>query len=180
MVEYHLGNLDVDEFARSWLKMLDSDEASMKTLRGRTDRDRDLGPHFMMANIGPRAVEHDASSAELVLYAVLAVYQNDDYPGRNGDSWAGPTGHLDAAFAYANALGRPGVATSLITAVARRSQRERQPLWRPDSQLSSTETSARMAAHDQEMAHITSRDTRAALLLDPMISIETILLGTDS
>lgn len=142
----------------------------------------DMGPSFMMANIGPQAVEPTSSTAELVLFAVLSAFQNAIQAGlRPEDPWEGTSAHLNAAFSYANEIGRGGVAASLLHFVVRRGKdnnglSERLTARSPDNDP------ARIAAHEQEMAHILNRDIRAAKFLDPSLSVDAFLLedATDS
>lgn len=179
MKNYRLDDIDINEFAHEWLERLNGDDASMRGLMENARSGSELGPAFMMANIAPQVVSLEASAEELVLFAVLAAFQNARFPGRPRGSWENPAAHLDAAFAYANELGRSGVAKNLLSEVVRHGQ---------DSDGVSDRLTAsslgndvgRIAAHEQEMAHLLNREIRAAALLDPSLSIETILLDPDS
>lgn len=175
MTNFHLEDIDVDRFARQWLEGLDSDTASS---RGLLDY-KGMGPYFMMSNIGPRAVEPDSSADELVLYAVLAAFQNADFPGRNEEAWDSAEGHLDAAFRYANSIGRTGVSRSLLAVAVRRATRERGGFSDQLTAASLKNDAAQIAAHEQEMAHILDRDVRAAYLLDPGVSIDELILNPE-
>ncbi|KAA0962480.1 hypothetical protein FQ142_03930 [Microbacterium sp. ANT_H45B] len=175
MTKYHLEDIDVDRFARQWLEGLDSDTASS---RGLLDH-KGMGPYFMISNIGPQAVEPDSSTDELVLYAVLAAFQNADFSGRHEEVWDSFEGHLDAAFHYANAIGRTGVARSLLAGVVRRATRESGGFSDQLTAASLKNDPAQIAAHEQEMAHILDRDVRAAHLLDPRVSIDELILSPE-
>ena len=154
MPRYQLEDLDIDAFAKNWLEGLNDDGAEMRSL---VDEKPDMGPYFMMANIAPRGVDPSASTEELVLFAVLAAYQDVVHSGQRRERrWEGTTAHLDAAFNYANEIGRAGVAARLLKSL------DNDP--------------ARIAAHEQDMARILDRDIRAARLLDPSLSVDVFLL----
>jgi hypothetical protein len=171
MPRYELEDLDVDAFARQWLEGLEDDGARMRSL---VDEKPDMGPYFMLANIAPRAGEPAASTEEQVLFAVLAAYQDAVHSKRLPErSWEGTTAHLNAAFAYANEIGRTGVASSLLESVVRRDE---DGFSRSLTARSLGNDPGKIAAHEQEMAGILSRDIRAAGLLDPSLSIDTLLL----
>src|SRR5680860_325169 len=112
MTQYIIGGVDLSVFATQWLASLERDDAPMRGLLDHVTDEYHYGAHFMMANIGPHAVEPDASNEVLLLYAVLAVFQNDDFPGCD-DRWQGATEHLDGAFTYATQLGDRGMARNL-------------------------------------------------------------------
>lgn len=173
---FSLAGFDVDAFAHSWLDFLDTPAAASRGLLAEAGDDDMLGPVFMMANIGSRAVDVSATESEMIVYAVLAAYQNERYPDRPSWTRQGTRGHLDAAFAHATRLGRTGVAKNLLLSVLRFG---RQDIGNSSSRSASSATgghTARTAAHEQEMAHIANRDIRAAALLDPALSIDSLLL----
>lgn len=174
MSHYKLEDLDIDTFARQWLEGLEHEHATMRSF---VDEHPDMGPYFMMANFGRRAVEPEASAEELVLFAVLAAFQNAIHSGRRReDPWEGTTAHLDAAFIHANEIGRAGVAASLLEFLVRRGKDE-DGLSERLTARSLGKDPARIAAHEQEMAHILDREIRAAKLLDPSLSVDAFLLA---
>lgn len=173
MLRYQLDDLDLDAFARDWLDGLESDGASMRSLV--VDKP-DMGSYFMMANIAPRAVEPSASGEELALFAVLSAFQDAVHSGvRPRERWRGTAYHLDSAFKYANEIGRSGVAASLLQSVVGRG-RDESGLSERLTARSLGNDPAKIAAHEQDMAHIVDRDIRAARLLDPSQSIDALLL----
>ena len=173
MPRYQLEDLDIDAFAKNWLEGLNDDGAEMRSL---VDEKPDMGPYFMMANIAPRGVDPSASTEELVLFAVLAAYQDVVHSGQRRERrWEGTTAHLDAAFNYANEIGRAGVAARLLKSVVRRGKDE-DGLSRRLTARSLDNDPARIAAHEQDMARILDRDIRAARLLDPSLSVDVFLL----
>lgn len=174
MERYELGDIDVDTFARDWLARLDEEGANSRGLLEFAAGDYAFGSYYMMSNIGPAAVAPTASREQLVLFAVLAAYQSADFPGAG--VWSGESNHLDIAFAFANELGRTGVARMLLEGVAGRSDRETAPLRDRLLNHSLGHDPARLAAHDREIAHILDRDIRAARLLDPTLSIDSFLM----
>lgn len=173
MPRYQLEDLNVDDFAKKWLEGLSDDGAEMRSL---VDEKPDMGPYFMMANIAPRGVDPSASAEELVLFAVLAAYQDAVHSSQRRERrWEGTTAHLEAAFNYAREIGRAGVAASLLKSVVRRGMDE-DGLSRRLTASALDNDPARIAAHEQDMAHILERDIRAARLLDPSLSVDAFLL----
>jgi len=175
MTQYIIGGVDLSGFAEHWLASLKRDDAPARGLLDHVTDGYDYGAHFMMANIGPHAVEPDASNEVLLLYAVLAVFQNDDFPGCD-DRWQSAIEHLDCAFTYATQLGDRGLAQNLLKTLANRSNRAAVTI--PDEMRARfmNHDPAQSAAHDRDMANIQSRDARAALLLDPTVSFDEMLL----
>lgn len=167
MSRYQLGDLDVDRFVRRWLGSLDDSEVVGRELQDFARDNPAFGGYFLISNVGPQAVAVDASVGELILYAVLATYQNAGFPDTT--RWNGAAAHLDAAFAYANRLGRSAVASRLLTTVVNRSMT-------PPPPRASGEHPAELAAYDREAAALSNRDIRAALLLDPTLSLDNLLL----
>lgn len=171
MPTFTVGDLDVTQFVVSWLDGLDRNELFQRQAADSPD----VAPFFMMANITPLVGRTDAGADELVLYAVLAAFQGANFPGRPESAWVGPAPHLDAAFAYANALGRTDVAKALLLPWVRRAFEE------PDRfdtflRSRSLDDPGKTAAHEQEMADIRSRDIRAAAVLDPRVNLDDMLL----
>lgn len=171
MTNYRLEDVDVDSFTRQWLEGLDKDTASS---RGLLDYEG-MGPYFAMSNIAPQAVDPNSSTDELVLYAVLAAFQNADFPGLPQKARDDVESYVDAAFRYANTIGRTGVARLLLAGVVRRGRGEGGELSNRLTTASLKHDPARIAAHEQEMAHILDRDVRAAHLLDPRVSIDELI-----
>lgn len=131
-------------------------------------RDRySYGAHYMLANIAPRATRPDSTSQELLLFPVLAVYQDADWPGADPNGWDGEAAHLRRALEYFHELGDREAARRLRADVIRRSLRERpQELdWLLHRPLQNDP--ARIAAQETEMTSIDLRRFRAAELLDP-------------
>ena len=175
MTDYCIADLDVTGFTTDWLLTLDRDDAPARSLLDYVGEGYDYGAHFMMANIGPRATEPVASDEELILYAALAAFQNDEFPGRA--QWEGATNHLVAVFSHANHLGRTGVALNLLQSLAERGRRDPSAFLRQLRTRAQEDDPAKLAEHDRDMAQILSRDVRAAQLLDPTISIDDLLLS---
>jgi hypothetical protein len=175
-VGYKLEDLDIDDYATHWLSSLESDDAKMRGLLDEAPSSDFLGHAFMMANIAPRAASAKAPDEALVLYAVLASFQNDGFPGRQPRSWPGVESHLIAAFAHANRLGRSGVARTLLRSVAQSGHRESDRLSAQLTSSSLGNDPGRIAAHEQELAEIVSRDVRAARLIDPSVKLDDLLL----
>ncbi|NYF16537.1 hypothetical protein HDC37_001362 [Microbacterium sp. AK009] len=92
--------------------------------------------------------------------------------------WESIDQHLAHAFEYANKLGRSGVARVLLERIADRSTAPRLPEY-PLLPAPSPGNPAKLAAHDRQVAFAVDRDIRAAALLDPDISLDSILLGQD-
>lgn len=77
-------------------------------------------PHWRQINLGLKPGFAFAAKEQLVLYAVLTVYQDMDLRWVDGH-WRGIDHHLRHAFAYANDLKRSGVARVLLERIAERS-----------------------------------------------------------
>ena len=169
-----MDELDVTLFASEWLTGLEHSSASARSLLGHVDEWYEYGAYFMMANIGPRAGDVDASDDVLVLYAVLATFQIHRSPGR--DVWDGAVSHLNAAFAFANELSRRGVALTLLRDLAERSRREEPEGMREIRARSIKQDPERLAEHDREMAGILLRSVRAATVVDPSVSFDDVML----
>jgi len=123
--------------------------------------------HYLFSNIGPRATEPTAMREELLLFAVMAVYQDAGFPGADRTLWDGEEAHVRRAFAYFHKIGEREAARRLRADVIRRSLRERPRELEEMLRRSMNNDPARVAAHDREMASIDSRSFRAAELLDP-------------
>lgn len=172
MDRYLLGNIDLDRFVRDWIGDLDGAHVPGRGLLEHASHHPEFGGYFLLSNIAPHAASTHAAPEEVILYAVLAVFQDAEVPrlGR----WRGPEPYLDAAFAYADRVGRSGVAQALLWRVARGSidvARAVPPRHRTGAGSDSRDV-ARLAAQDQELAQIDARDFRAAALLDPSLSFD--------
>jgi len=77
----------------------------------------------------PDATEPTATPEELPLFAVMAVYQDADFPGADQTGWDGEEAHVRRAFAYFHELGEQEAARRLRVDVIRRSMRQRPPDW---------------------------------------------------
>lgn len=174
MSVYRLGEIDVTPFASQWLAGLERSGASARSLLDHVDEWYDFGAYFMMANIGPRAGDDDASDDELVLYAVLAAFEIHRSPDRV--VWNGTLSHLDAAFEFANKLGRRGVAVTLLRDLAERSRRAEPEGMREIRAHSASRDPARLANHDRDTAGILARSVRAATVIDPSVSFDDVML----
>ncbi|MBF4629587.1 hypothetical protein [Curtobacterium flaccumfaciens] len=174
MPNYAVDDLDVNEFVLTWLSQLDENEVFQRQAADAPD----VAPFFMMANITPLVGAPDAQREALVLYAVLATFQHANFPGRPESAWSGPEPHLEAAFAYANELGSAAIARGLLSSVQRATEK-------PDSTFnwlrnrSLDDDPGRIAAHEQQIADIRSRDIRAAAVFDPTLSLDDVLLNRD-
>lgn len=124
------------------------------------------GSAFLMRNIAARACEPTASEEELLLFAVLAIFQGNNFPGVDPSHWDGVEAHLRSAFAYFKEIGEAEAARQLRMEVVNRSLREDPPLWK-ELKNNKPLDPAREASHDQDMASIDQRSFRAAHLLDP-------------
>ncbi|WP_025104797.1 hypothetical protein [Microbacterium paraoxydans] len=171
-----LDDLDVSGFADRWLAWVEGPDAKGRsTLLRRQPASFAMGSAFMMANIAPQAAVADSTDEELILYAVLAAFQNAGFPGQTGP-WPEARTHLELAFAHARQLGRSGVARNLLRDVAAASRRTPDELDKQLLAKSLGGDASKLAEHDAEMASIRNRDVRAAALLDPTISLDELLL----
>jgi hypothetical protein len=136
----------------------------------------EYGAHYLMANIGPRATLPTATPEELLLFAVMAVYQDAGFSGADRTVWDGEEAHVSRAFAYFHELGPQEAARRLRADLIRRSVRERSSVFDELLRRSLKNDPAQIAAHDREMASILSRSARAAELLDPDGDFDSELL----
>jgi hypothetical protein len=169
-----VGGVDIDGFARPWLEMLGGETASMRGLLEHVYEEYDYGAHFMMANIGPQASVPEADRCTLLLYGVLAAYQNDGFPGAP-DEWPGFATHLENALDHANELTDKGVADNLLRRVIKRTLQIRPTKYKEMIARSQGNDPARAAAHEQDMAGLDTRDVRAAELFDSSVNIDDIM-----
>lgn len=166
---YVIADRDIGPFVSEWADVLTSgggESRGLWELAVDDDSGYFYGSAFMMANIAARACEPTASEDELLLFAVLAVFQKDDFPGVDPKHWEGVDAHLNSAFRYFKDVGEREAARKLRIAVVQRSLREVPPLWKELVDRKPRDP-AREALHDQDMASIDQRSFRAANLLDP-------------
>lgn len=130
----------------------------------------------MMSNIASRATAPQASEEELLLFAVLSVFQLGDFPGVDPELWEGEKIHLGRAFTYFEGVGEQEAARRLRAEVVRRSLEEK-PLWWKELKQRRPRNPAREAHHDRDMASIDHRSLRAAQLLDPTGDFDSELRG---
>lgn len=170
---YVVAGVNLRAFVADWVSDLESGGGQMRGLLEHADGDPQVGDryeygaHYLFANIGPRATEPTAMREELLLFAVMAVYQDAGFPGADRTLWDGEEAHVRRAFAYFHKIGEREAARRLRADVIRRSLRERPRELEEMLRRSMNNDPARVAAHDREMASIDSRGFRAAELLDP-------------
>lgn len=160
---------DLTAFVSDWAAVLTSGGGEARELHDLAladDSEYFYGSGFLMRNIAARACEPTATEDELLLFAVLAIFQGDDFPGVDPNRWEGVEAHLKSAFAYFKEIGEIEAARKLRMDVVKRSLREDPPLWK-ELKNSKPLDPAREAFHEQDMASIDQRSFRAASLLDP-------------
>lgn len=170
---YVIAGTDLRPFVETWVSDLQSGGGNARGLLEHAQADHQVqeryeyGAHYLMANIAPHATEPTATTEELLLFAVMSVYQVAGFPNADRATWDGEEAHVRRTFTYLNDIGEKEAARKLRVDVIRRSLRERPPEFEEMLRSSMNHDSARIAAHDQEMASIDSRSIRAAKLLDP-------------
>lgn len=170
---YVIAGVNLRAFVADWISDLESGGGEMRGLLEHAQDDPQLperyeyGTHYLFANIGPRATEPTATPEELLLFAVMAVYQDAGFPGADRAVWNGEEAHVRRAFAYFHELGEQEAARRLRADVIRRSLGEPPPELEEMLRRSMSNDPPRIAAHDRDMASIDSRSFRAAELLDP-------------
>lgn len=170
---YLIAGVNLRAFVADWVTDLESGGGQTRGLLEHARADPQVGEryqygaHYLFANIGPRATEPTATPEELLLFAVMAVYQDAGFPGADRAVWDGEAAHTARAFAYFQELGEREAARRLRADVIRRSLSQRPPELEKMLRRSLANDPARMAAHDQLMSSIDSRSFRAAALLDP-------------
>lgn len=170
---YVIAGVNLRGFVADWAFDLESGGGQMRGLLEHAHADPQVGERYeygatyLFANIGPRATESTSTPEELLLFAVMAVYQNAGFPGADRTVWDGEDAHVGRAFAYFHELGEQEAARRLRADVIRRSLRQRPQELEKMLRRSMNDDPARIAAHDREMASIDSRSFRAAELLDP-------------
>jgi hypothetical protein len=178
-LQFFLDDLDVDDFVHAWSRHLATGRVTARDLLTAAIDDAAAGGYFLISNVGPKAGFAFPAKEQLVLYAVLAVYQDVDLRWMD-EPWQGTDRHVQQAFAYANQLGRSGVARVLLERVAERSATHRPPPPQdPLLPAPSGDSPGDLAAYDRAVAAAIDRDIRAAAVLDPNLSLDSILLGED-
>jgi hypothetical protein len=175
---YKVGDTDMGPFVRQWLGYLKSGGGESRTfidLMQANERRGDAhfyGSTFLMANIAPSAAATDATPKELILFAVLALYQE---PNADDREWNGLEGYVEDAFVYFQNLGPTGAAEALIQQMVDRSLEPNDPMieW-----LRGQKGPASKAEHERKMASIHERTLRAAHALDPTVTFDDMMLRT--
>ena len=175
-MSFVLDDLDVSDYVDRWLAWVESPEArGRSTLLRRQPVSFAIGSAFLMSHIAPEAMAPESTDPELILYSVLAAFQNARFPGQAGP-WPEARAHLELAFGYARELGRAGVARNLLRDLADESRKAPDDFNEKMLAKSFNGDAAKLAAHDADMATIRDRDVRAAALLDPTASLDEFLL----
>lgn len=177
MLRYVLGDFDIDLYVQAWLRHLATGNVARWDLLHAAADDPPSGGLFLISNVGIKPGFTLAAQEQLVLYAVLAVYQDLDLRWVE-QPWEGIDHHLRNAFVYANELGRSGIARVLLERIVERSTTP-QPPENPLVPAPSPADPGQLAAHDREVAVAVDQDIRAATLLDPGLSLDSILLGQE-
>jgi hypothetical protein len=170
---YVLAGVNLREFAASWLSDLIAGDGQMQGLLKEAETAPDVenrygyGASYVMAKIAPRAVKETATTNELLLFAVMAVYQDAEYPCADPTHWDGFEVHIEQAFGYARSIGEREMAKRLRLDVIRRSEEEPPAAYVKMLNGSLKNDPAKIAAHEREMASIHHRSIRAAAVLDP-------------
>lgn len=175
-MRYVLDDLDVNGYVQAWLRHLATGDVARQDLLLAAAEDPPSGGYFLISNVGLRPGFASAATEQLVLYAVLTVYQDMDLCWVERP-WQGIDHHLQRAFAYANDLERTGVARVLLERIAERSTAPQLPSHNPLLPAPSPAYPAKLAAHDRAVAEAIDRDIRAAVRLAPRLSLDTILLS---
>lgn len=174
-MRYTLDDLDIDSFVQAWLRHLSTGNVVRWDFLHAAADDPPSGGFFLISNVGLKPGAAFPTREQLVLYAVLTAYQDVDLRWVE-QPWEGIDHHLQRAFAYANQLGRSGVARVLLERIAERSTTSHRPPRHPLLPTQSAETPAELAAEDRAVAEAIDHDIRAAALLDPDLSLDSILL----
>jgi hypothetical protein len=170
---YVLAGVNLREFVASWLSDLIAGDDQMQGLLTEAETAPDVenrysyGASYVMAQIAPRAVKETATTNELLLFAVMAVYQDAEYPGADPTRWDGFEAHIKQAFGYARSIGEREMAKRLRRDVIRRSEEGPPVAYVKSLNRSLKHDPAKIAAHEREMASIHHRSIRAAAVLDP-------------
>jgi hypothetical protein len=185
MSAYIVAGRDLSPFVSEWLAEVAADVDSGPSLldaatEANEERNSDseylFNATFLYSRIGPRAAEPEASPEELLLAAVLAVYQHEHGLFR-GMHWASQSDHVGRAFRFAQETGDSGMARKLIEDVLRRGERSPEGYEIIRSKNAATDP-AKAAYWEAQMAHLDQRELRAAALFDPTADFDSHLLDS--
>jgi hypothetical protein len=182
MSEYLIAGRDLEWFVNEWLAAvaLDDHEKSLLDAASEAGKDGNFDSEYLFnaaylySQIGPRAAEHESSPEELLLAAVLAVYQNENSLFR-GMRWVSQTEHVARAFRFARETGDAGMAQKLIAHVLRRGE-DRPEGWKVIQTGNAEKDPAKAAYWDGKMAELDQRELRAAALFNPNVDFDRALL----
>ena len=82
-MRYTLDDLDINNFVHAWLRHLATGSPEAVHLLHAATDDPFSGGCFLLRNVGPQKRTSFAATEQLILYAVLAVYQDPPCPGRD-------------------------------------------------------------------------------------------------
>lgn len=159
---------------------LDDHEESLLDAASRAGEDDDFHSEYLFnatylySQIGPQAAEAESSPEELLLAAVLAVYQDKNCLFR-GMRRISQAEHVARAFQFAQERGDSGMAQKLIAAVLRRGE-DRLEGWKIIQRGNAEKNPAKAACWDGKMAELDQRELRAAALFDPDVDFDSALL----
>lgn len=181
MSEYLVAGRDLAPFVDRWLAEIALDDREPSLLdaaaeageRGNADSEYFYNAVYLYSRIGPRAAEPNASPEELILAAVLAVYQHEHKLFR-GMRWTSQEEHVRQAFEFAQQTGDSGMASKLIMEVIQRG--EEPPRWRSIQGGDVNNNPAKTAYWERMMAGLDQRELRAASIFNPAVDFDTLLL----
>lgn len=177
-MRYILDDLDINNFVHAWLRHLATGNPEAVTLLLAATDDPFSGGCFLLRNVGPQKRTSFAATEQLILYAVLTVYQDPALPWTR-QAWQGTNHHVQHAFTHANTLGRSGVAAALLTRVTERdTTRTAADNSSPTTGRGDNERPQR-ATSNQETVQAFNRDIEAAILLAPTLRLDGILADND-
>lgn len=170
---YLIAGVNLREFTANWLSWLHSGGGEMRGLLDELSNPKPdpdgtyfYGASFMAASIGLQAAKPNASSEELLLAAVLFIYQDAEFPGADPMRFDGFDEHVERAFGYFHRVGAVEAARRLRRKVIARSE-PGPPVWEEIQKMHADRDPAKHAAHQRRMAELMQRELRAADLLDP-------------
>ncbi len=152
---YVIAGISLRAFVADWVFDLETGGGQMPGLLEHAEADPQVGEryaygaHYLFANIGPRATEPTATPEELLLFAVMAVYQDAGFPSADATLWDGEEAHIRRAFTYFHELGEQEAARRLRANVIRNSLRDRPHELEEMLKRSMNNDSGRIAAHDR-------------------------------
>lgn len=163
-MRYTLDDLDINNFVHAWLRHLATGSPEAVHLLHAATDDPFSGGCFLLRNVGPQKRTSFAATEQLILYAVLAVYQDPALPWTR-QPWQGINHHVQQTFAHANTLGRSGVAATLLTrGTERGTSRAGADRRSPPSRHCEDDPSQQITSN-QQTADTFDRDIAAATLL---------------